>query len=125
MAGVPGAPSRSVAVGARREPGRRDVRLQRLPPVSCPMKHLPLFFDLRGRRVVVVGEGGMADRRAALAASAGALVSREMYAPFAFDGATAVFVATGDADSDAAAAGAARAAGVPVNVADRPALCAF
>jgi len=89
------------------------------------MKHLPLFFDLRGRRVVVVGEGGMADRRAALAASAGALVSRETYAPFTFDGATAAFVATGDADSDAAAAGAARAAGVPVNVADRPALCDF
>jgi uroporphyrin-III C-methyltransferase / precorrin-2 dehydrogenase / sirohydrochlorin ferrochelatase len=89
------------------------------------MKHLPLFFDLRGRRVVVIGEGGMADRRAVLAASAGALVSRETCAPFAFDGAAAVFVATGDAGSDASAADAARAAGVPVNVADRPALCDF
>ena len=89
------------------------------------MKHLPLFFDLRGRRVVVIGEGGMADRRAALAASAGALVSRETDGPFDFDGAAAAFVATGDAGSDTAAADAARAAGVPVNVADRPALCDF
>ena len=89
------------------------------------MKHLPLFFDLRGRRVVVIGEGGTADRRAALAASAGAFVSRETCAPFAFDSAAAVFVATGDAGSDASAAAAARAAGVPVNVADRPALCDF
>jgi uroporphyrin-III C-methyltransferase / precorrin-2 dehydrogenase / sirohydrochlorin ferrochelatase len=89
------------------------------------MKQLPLFFDLRGRRVVVIGEGSTADRRAALAASAGALVSREACAPFAFDGAVAVFVATGNAGSDASAADAARAAGVPVNVADCPALCDF
>jgi uroporphyrin-III C-methyltransferase / precorrin-2 dehydrogenase / sirohydrochlorin ferrochelatase len=73
----------------------------------------------------VIGEGSMADRRAALAASAGALVSRETGGPFAFDGAAAAFVATGDAGSDTAAADAARAAGVPVNVADRPALCDF
>ena len=29
------------------------------------MKHLPLFFDLKDRKVVVVGEGPAADRRAA------------------------------------------------------------
>ena len=81
------------------------------------MNHLPLFFDVRGRRVVVVGEGAMADRRAALAASAGAIISRETSAAAAFDGAVAAFVATGDADSDAIAAFAARQAGVPVNVA--------
>ena len=37
------------------------------------MKHLPLFFDLVGRRVVVVGQGAAADRRAELARSAGAI----------------------------------------------------
>ena len=89
------------------------------------MNHLPLFFDVRGRRVVVVGEGAMADRRAALAASAGAIVSRKTSVAAAFDGAVAAFVATGDADRDAIAAFAARQAGVPVNVADRPALCDF
>mgnify|MGYP003338400360 CR=1 FL=1 len=33
------------------------------------MKHLPLFFDLAGRKVVVVGSGPMAERRAALQAA--------------------------------------------------------
>ena len=92
------------------------------------MKHLPLFFDLVGRRVVVVGEGAAADRRADLARSAGAEVQR-IVSPTVqaadFRGAAAAFIATGDADRDAAAQRAARSAGVPVNVADRPALCDF
>ena len=92
------------------------------------MRHLPLFFDLEGRRVVVAGQGPAADRRAALARSAGATVERH-YTTFhdveAFQGAAAAFIATGDADADAAAARSARSAGVPVNVADRPALCDF
>ncbi len=90
------------------------------------MKHLPLFFDLAGRRVVVVGTGAMADRRAELAGSAGAAVFR-LEAATAADlrGAAAVFVATGDLDRDSDARRAARQAGVPVNVADRPALSDF
>ena len=40
------------------------------------MKHLPLFFDLTGRRVAVVGEGPKADLRVQLARSAGADVLR-------------------------------------------------
>jgi len=92
------------------------------------VKHLPLFFDLRDRKVVVVGEGPAADRRADLARSAGAQVRR--VAPEAatagdFRGVAAAFVATADADRDAAAQRLAKAAGVPVNVADRPALCDF
>ena len=92
------------------------------------MKHLPLFFDLVGRRVVVVGEGAAADRRADLARSAGAEVQRIVLPSVQasdFRGAAAAFIATGDADRDAAAQRAARSAGVPVNVADRPALCDF
>ena len=92
------------------------------------MKHLPLFFDLAGRRVVVVGEGAVADRRADLVRSAGAHVQR-LAAPAVqaadFRGAVAAFIATGDADRDAAAQRAAKSIGVPVNVADRPALCDF
>jgi uroporphyrin-III C-methyltransferase/precorrin-2 dehydrogenase/sirohydrochlorin ferrochelatase len=92
------------------------------------VKHLPLFFDLVGRRVVVVGEGAAADRRADLARSAGAEVQR-IVSPTVqasdFRGAATAFIATGDADRDAAAQRAARSAGVPVNVADRPALCDF
>ncbi|MFO1163104.1 MAG: siroheme synthase CysG [Reyranellaceae bacterium] len=89
--------------------------------------HLPLFFDLAGRRVVVVGKGPAADRRAALARSAGAAVERldDAKETDLFRGAAAAFIATGAADADAAAARAARSAAVPVNVADRPALCDF
>ena len=90
------------------------------------MKHLPLFFDLRGRRVVVVGTGPMADRRAGLARSAGAAVFQVKAATAAeFKGAAAVFVATGDLDHDSDARRAAKQAGVPVNVADRPGLSDF
>ena len=90
------------------------------------MKHLPLFFDLAGRRVVVVGTGAAADRRAELARSAGAAVF-QLEAAVAADlkGAAAVFVATGNLDSDTDARRAAKAAGVPVNVADRPGLSDF
>ena len=92
------------------------------------MKHLPLFFDLAGRRVVVMGEGPAAERRADLVRSAGADVRRiasPTVSSLDFRGAAAVFIATGDADRDAAAQKIARSVGVPVNVADRPALCDF
>jgi uroporphyrin-III C-methyltransferase / precorrin-2 dehydrogenase / sirohydrochlorin ferrochelatase len=90
------------------------------------VKHLPLFFDLAGRRVVVVGVGAMADRRAELACSAGAAVFQlEAVSAADLKGAAAVFVATGDLDRDTDARRAAKQAGVPVNVADRPALSDF
>jgi len=92
------------------------------------VKHLPLFFDLSGRKVVVVGEGAAADRRAGLARSAGAKIQRIASSAAEasdFRGAAAAFIATGDADRDAAAQRLARSAGVPVNVADRPDLCDF
>jgi uroporphyrin-III C-methyltransferase / precorrin-2 dehydrogenase / sirohydrochlorin ferrochelatase len=92
------------------------------------VKHLPLFFDLSGRKVVVVGEGAAADRRAGLARSAGAKIQRIASSAAEasdFRGAAAAFIATGDADCDAAAQRLARSAGVPVNVADRPDLCDF
>lgn len=85
------------------------------------MRHLPLFFNVAGRKVTVVGEGLAADRRAALARSAGAEVVRGSD----FAGAVVAFVATGEEESDRLAAEAARQAGVPVNVADRPALSGF
>jgi uroporphyrin-III C-methyltransferase/precorrin-2 dehydrogenase/sirohydrochlorin ferrochelatase len=92
------------------------------------VKHLPLFFDLAGRKVVVVGEGPMADRRAETVRSAGADVRRlvpEAAKAEDFRGAAAAFVATGEAAKDADAQRLAKAAGVPVNVADRPQLCDF
>jgi uroporphyrin-III C-methyltransferase / precorrin-2 dehydrogenase / sirohydrochlorin ferrochelatase len=91
------------------------------------MRHLPLFFDLSGRKVVVMGEGPAAERRAALVRSAGADVTRLSVDATVSDfrGAAAAFVATGTLEADAAARRLAGAAGVPVNVADRPALCDF
>jgi uroporphyrin-III C-methyltransferase/precorrin-2 dehydrogenase/sirohydrochlorin ferrochelatase len=90
------------------------------------VKHLPLFFDLAGRRVVVVGRSPAAARRAELARSAGAAVYEcETVSPADLKGSAAVFVATGDFDSDLEAQRAANAAGIPVNVADRPQLSDF
>ena len=90
------------------------------------MKHLPLFFDLAGRRVVVVGGSPAAQRRAELARSAGAAVYEcETVSADDLKGSAAVFVATGDFDSDFDAQRAATAAGIPVNVADRPQLSDF
>jgi uroporphyrin-III C-methyltransferase/precorrin-2 dehydrogenase/sirohydrochlorin ferrochelatase len=92
------------------------------------VKHLPLFFDLAGRKVVVVGRGPEADRRAGLAQAAGALVTRpagDAVVAADFRGAVAAFVATGTLEADTAAQRAAKSAGVAVNVADRPALCDF
>jgi uroporphyrin-III C-methyltransferase/precorrin-2 dehydrogenase/sirohydrochlorin ferrochelatase len=90
------------------------------------VKHLPLFFDLAGRRVVVVGQGPAADRRAELARSAGAAVFQlETATASDLRGAAAVFVATGNLDGDTDARRAAKVAGVPVNVSDRPGLSDF
>jgi uroporphyrin-III C-methyltransferase/precorrin-2 dehydrogenase/sirohydrochlorin ferrochelatase len=85
------------------------------------VNQLPIFLNVRGRKVVVLGEGPAADGRAELARSAGAEIVRRPD----FAGAVVAFVATGSEAGDIAAAAAARAAGVPANVMDRPALCDF
>ena len=87
-----------------------------------------MFFDLAGRTIVVVGRGPAADRRADLARSAGAKVVRpaaDAVVVADFRGAAAAFIATGTVEGDTEAQRSAKAAGVPVNVADRPALCDF
>ena len=92
------------------------------------MKHLPLFFDLAGRKVVVAGEGPAAERRAELALSAGAEVKRlspETVQAADFRGAAAAFIATDDLARDTALQRLAKSAGVAVNVADRPQLSDF
>lgn len=90
------------------------------------MRHLPLFFDLDGRKVVVVGAGPAAERRVALARGAGADVRQLEKATSAdLRAAVAVLVATGDLERDTEAQRVAKSIGVPVNVADRPALSDF
>ncbi|HEY1749873.1 MAG TPA: bifunctional precorrin-2 dehydrogenase/sirohydrochlorin ferrochelatase [Caulobacteraceae bacterium] len=93
------------------------------------MEAFPAFFPLKGRRVVIAGEGEGAEAKARLLADAPARLERvsgdAATAAAAYTGAVLAFVASPDAAFCAAAAAAARAAGVPVNVADHPELCDF
>lgn len=106
------------------------------------MSHFPAFFDLKGKPVIVVGATPVALERVRLALAAGATIrvfAEELSpegrmlvaspgvawlpgAPAADDFARAAlaFIAGGDCARDRAAAEIARAAGVPVNVADQP-----
>lgn len=84
------------------------------------MEQLPLFLNLRGRTVVLVGEGEAADAKARLITRAGGRIVAAWEA-----GATIAFVALDDAAEARAAAAALRARGLLVNVVDRPELCDF
>ncbi|MFM9857568.1 siroheme synthase CysG [Pseudoxanthobacter sp. M-2] len=115
--------------------------------VSHRLAVFPAFYKVAGRRVLLVGGGHeapaklrlLAETEAVLlvvavdpseelidtAAAVGATLEARAFAPADLDGAALAFVATGDEAADAAIAAAARAAGVPVNVVDRPELCDF
>jgi uroporphyrin-III C-methyltransferase/precorrin-2 dehydrogenase/sirohydrochlorin ferrochelatase len=84
------------------------------------MEQLPIFLNLSGRTVVLVGDGEAADAKARLIVRAGGRI-----VPAWEDGATIAFVALDDEDEARAAAQALRACGLLVNVVDRPALCDF
>src|SRR4051812_8692106 len=93
------------------------------------MNSFPAYFPLRGKRVVIVGEGEGAEAKARLFAGSPAVIERLSAAAGAdaraYAGAVLAFVATADDAAAEVAARAARAAGVPVNVVDRPQLCDF
>lgn len=92
------------------------------------MDYLPIFLDVRQRRVLVVGDGAPARRKAALLCRAGAVlrvVAAGEFEAEAVRGCAAVFGATADLALDRQVADAARAAGVPVNIVDRPELSTF
>lgn len=123
----------------------QDTRPARMSPLSV----LPVFLDLRGKRVVVAGDGDGGVWKAELLAAAGACV--EVYSPEPsselvalqkappagcvsivvrawrgndFAGAACAVGALEGEEAQAFAA-AARAAGVPVNVVDTPGLGTF
>jgi uroporphyrin-III C-methyltransferase / precorrin-2 dehydrogenase / sirohydrochlorin ferrochelatase len=116
----------------------------------APLSRLPAFFALDGKRAIVAGSSAAATWKAELLSAAGAEV--EVFAPepsedmlalasappngaviiqrrnWTADDLNGAAIAVADCPNDQAAAqfaAAARAAGVPVNVIDRPAFCDF
>src|SRR5512139_1518357 len=115
--------------------------------VSGSIEYLPLFHDVRGVNVLVVGGGTVASRKIRALLSRSAVVTvvatdfsrpvRELirrgeiraiegrFSPAHLDGATLVFAATSDARVNARVSREARRRNIPVNVADAPDLCSF
>jgi precorrin-2 dehydrogenase/sirohydrochlorin ferrochelatase len=93
------------------------------------MDSFPAFFPLAGRTVVVAGTGAAAEAKLRLLEGSPAklvrLEGQAAFEPDRYAGAALAFIATDDDAFAEAAAKAARAAHVPVNVADRPKLCDF
>ncbi|NOV16901.1 siroheme synthase [Ensifer adhaerens] len=134
---------------------RNEMRLRADPPRMMPLAKLPVFFALEGRRVVVAGGSDACAWKAELLAACGAEVHvyappeeigevcarlfeagsshpggrfthhREAWTKEAIAGA-ALAIADCECDEDARSFfEAANAAGVPVNVIDKPAHCQF
>jgi uroporphyrin-III C-methyltransferase / precorrin-2 dehydrogenase / sirohydrochlorin ferrochelatase len=135
--------SQSSAASERAPQSARPRRMQ-------PMASLPVFFKLAGARVVIAGGSDAAVWKAELIAAAGATViavdpqpcaelealavdppagrivlERRAWSPADLIGAALVIGATDDEAEAARIFAAARAAGVPVNVIDKPAFCTF
>ena len=93
------------------------------------MDSFPAFFPLAGRTVIVAGEGEAAEAKARMFEGSPAAVTRLSLTEAAemgrYAGASLAFIAGRDPAALSAAAAAARAAGVPVNVVDHPQFCDF
>ena len=93
------------------------------------MDAFPAFFPLAGRSVAIAGEGEGAEAKARLFFGSPATVVRlggpEALRSKAYVGMALAFIAGEDEVWVRAAAAAARAAHVPVNVVDRPTMCDF
>lgn len=93
------------------------------------MDAFPAFFPLHGATIIIVGEGEAADAKARLFDGSPAQVVRitgeAAFSPDAYQGAVLAFIAQSEEAYCLSAAAAARKAGVPVNVVDRPELCDF
>jgi uroporphyrin-III C-methyltransferase/precorrin-2 dehydrogenase/sirohydrochlorin ferrochelatase len=90
------------------------------------MRHYPIFMDLHGRRVLVLGAGEVARRKAAPLAQAGAVViTRPGFDAADLEGCALAIGADAPEAALQALAEAARRRGIPVNIVDRPELCSF
>lgn len=84
------------------------------------MDQLPIFVNLKGRNVILVGEGEMADAKRRLIERAGGVCVDADHTD-----ARIAFVAIADEDEACAAADELKARGLLVNVVDRPDICDF
>ena len=111
------------------------------------MRYFPIFMDLHGQKVLLIGAGTVAERKARLLIKAGAqvhVVAREInarfthwiatgtvlhvareYQPAQIQGARLVFAATGDQQLNSRVFADAEQLSVPVNVVDDLKLCRF
>jgi uroporphyrin-III C-methyltransferase / precorrin-2 dehydrogenase / sirohydrochlorin ferrochelatase len=93
-----------------------------------PLARLPVFLALEGKRAVLVGGGQAAAWKLELLEAAGAQVEVYAVGEWTADDLHGAAIAVGAFDNDGDAGrfcDAARAAGVPVNVIDKPAFCDF
>ncbi len=85
------------------------------------MRHLPISLDLQGRRALVLGQGEVADRQAALLRQAGAVVGIVAdFDPALLDGCAFAIGAAAPEAALRALSAACRARGIPLAVIDRP-----
>jgi precorrin-2 dehydrogenase/sirohydrochlorin ferrochelatase len=111
------------------------------------MGFIPIFFDVTDRRCVVIGGGEVAKRKVEALLEAGACVTlvspglspplqeavargllthiARDYAPGDIKGCVLVYAATDDPKLHRELAAEARTLGIPINIADEPALCSF
>jgi uroporphyrin-III C-methyltransferase/precorrin-2 dehydrogenase/sirohydrochlorin ferrochelatase len=98
------------------------------PEKMGALARLPVFYALQGKRCVLVGDGQAVDWKLELLEAAGAQVERYAVDGWSPDDLRGAAIAVGGFDDEATAAAfaaAARAAGVPVNVIDKPGFCDF
>ena len=90
------------------------------------MAHFPIFLNLSGRNVLVLGAGEAAERRAATYADAGGVVRRaDRFEPGLLAGCV-LAAGTGAPEADLQALSQeAQRLGIPVNIVDRPELSSF
>ncbi|HMJ40350.1 MAG TPA: uroporphyrinogen-III C-methyltransferase [Verrucomicrobiae bacterium] len=92
------------------------------------MKYYPVFLDLAGQLCIVLGDGKFAIEKAAALREAGAnvrVISSRDYRPGALAGARLVVDASEDEEINRLSWEEAEAAGILINVVDRPAQCRF
>ena len=92
------------------------------------MRYYPVFLDLAGQPCIVLGDGKFAVEKAAALREAGAnvlVISSRDYSPGVLSGARLVVDASEDPEINRQSWEEAEAAGILINVVDRPAQCRF